>query len=192
MGLPVGEPRDSSFEAPDADVPRMGDEIREGVFAHAAVAFVQRDLETLLRLVGDDVELILGGSSPLAGAHRGPEAVSRVVMQLRRYVSCSAEPIRFSHGWDRMAAHRDVMIIGLRHRVGMTVHLTFSFDRSDRIRTLVIEPSDPGLFDHVVTTELTEHDPNPVRIPELIRDRQPAGTAEEGQRATIGRGRRHL
>ena len=170
----------------------MGDEIREGIFAHAAVAFVQRDLETLLRLVRDDVEVALIGSSPIAGTHRGPDAVARVVMQLRRYVSCTAEPIRFAHDRDRMTAHRDVLIVGLRHRVGMTLHLTFSFDRADGIRAIVIEPSDPGLFDHVVTTELTEHDPKPVRIPELIHDPQTADTADEGYRVTTGRRRRHI
>jgi hypothetical protein len=170
----------------------MGDELREGVFAHAAVAFVQRDLEALLRLVRDDVELMLAGSSPLSGAHRGPESVARVVMQLRRYVSCTAEPIRFSHGSDRMTAHRDVMIIGLRHRVGMTFHLTLSFDRSDMIRTVMIEPSDPGLFDHVVGTELAEHDPKPVRIPELIHEPRPVDPSDTGNRATIGRSRRHI
>jgi hypothetical protein len=170
----------------------MGDEIREGVFAHAAVAFVQRDLETLLRLVRDDVELTLAGTSPIGGVHRGPEAVARVVMQLRRYVGCTAEPIRFAHGWDRMTAHRDVMIIGLRHRVGMTLHLTFSFDRWDKIGAVTIEPSDPGLFDHVVGTELAEHDPTPVRIPDLIHEPPPMDSSEEDLRAKTARSRRHI
>jgi hypothetical protein len=170
----------------------MGGEVREGVFAHAAVAFVQRDLETLLRLVCDDVELTLAGSSPISGAHRGPEAVARVVMQLGRYVTCTAEPIRFAHGSDRMTAHRDVMIVGLKHRVGMTLHLTFSFDRSDKIRAVVIEPSDPGLFDHVIGTELAEHDPKPVRIPELIHEPEPADPSDTAHRATTGRSRRNI
>jgi hypothetical protein len=170
----------------------MGDEIREGVFAHAAVAFVHRDLETLLRLVHDDVELTLAGSSPISGSHRGPEAAARVVMQLRRYVSCTAEPIRFAHGSDRMTAHRDVMIVGLKHRVGMTLHLTFSFDRSNKIGAVVIEPSDPGLFDHVVGTELAEHDPKPVRIPELTHEPQPVDPPDTPHRTATSRSRRHV
>jgi hypothetical protein len=170
----------------------MGDEIREGVFALATVAFVNRDVQPLLTLACDDVELTLAGSSAISGTRRGPEAVARVVMQLRRYVTCTAEPIRFAHGSDRMTAHRDVMIVGLNHRVGMTLHLTFSFDRSDKIDAVVIEPSDPGLFDHVIGMDLTEHDPKPVRIPDLIREPQPANPPDTAHRATTGRGRRHI
>ena len=169
----------------------MGDDAREGVFAHAAVAFVQRDLPTLLRLVRDDVELTLAGSSPIAGVHHGPKAVSRLVMQLRRYVSCSREPIRFSHGWDRMTAHRDVMVVSQTHRVGITLHLTFSFDRSGRIGEVLIEPSDPGLFDHVVGTDLAEHDPRPVRIPEVTGAPRHADPSDPSHRATAGRSPRH-
>jgi hypothetical protein len=169
----------------------MGDDAREGVFAHAAVAFVQRDLPTLLRLVRDDVELTLAGSSPIAGVHRGPEAVSRLVMQLRRYVSCSREPIRFSHGGDQMTAHRDVMVVSHTHRVGITLHLTFSFDRAGRIGAVLIEPSDPGLFDHVVGTDLAEHDPQPVRIPEPTQGSLTADPSNPSDRATAGRSRRH-
>lgn len=170
----------------------MGDEIREGIFAHAAVAFVQRDLATLLRLVRDDVVLTLGGSSPMAGAHHGLKAVARVVMQLRRYVICTAEPIRFSHEGDRMTAHRDVLIVGHMHRVGMTLHLSLSFDRSEKIGALIIEPSDPGLFDHVVRTELAESDPEPFRIPDLTHEPRSVERSDVGRRETIARHRRHM
>jgi hypothetical protein len=169
----------------------MGNDAREGVFAHAAVAFVQRDLQTLLGLVRDDVELTLAGSSPIAGVHRGPKAVSRFVMQLRRYVSCTSEPIRFSHGWDRMTVHRDVMVLSHTHRVGMTLHLTFSFDRSGRVGAVLIEPSDPGLFDHVVGTDLAEHDPKPVPIPEATDERGRADPSDPGHRATAVRSGSH-
>jgi hypothetical protein len=165
----------------------MGSDFREGVFAHAAVAFVQRDLQTLLGLVRDDVELTLAGSSPIAGVLRGPKAVSRLVMQLRRYITCSNEPIRFSHGWDQMTAHRDVMLVSHTHRVGITLHLTFSFDRSGKIGAVLIEPSDPGLFDHVVGTDLAEHDPKPVRIPEVTKEPRRAEPSDTGHRATVGR-----
>jgi hypothetical protein len=82
------------------------------------------------------------------------------------------------------------MIVGLKHRVGMTLHLTLSFDRWDRVGAVVVEPSDPGLFDHVVGTELSEHDPKPVRIPELSPEPQLGDQPAEG--ATTGRSRRHI
>ena len=169
----------------------MGSDFREGVFAHAAVAFVQRDLQTLLQLVRDDVELTLVGSSPIAGVLRGPKAASRLVMQLRRYISCTGEPIRFSHEWDRMTAHRDVMLVSHTHRVGITLHLTFSFDRFGKIGSVQIEPSDPGLFDHVVGTDLAEHDPKPVRIPEVTKEPRHTDLSDTGHRATAVRSHHH-
>jgi hypothetical protein len=171
----------------------MGDEIREGIFAHAVVAFVQRDQETLRGLVRDDVVLTLAGSSPVAGAHHGSEAAAHVVMQLRRFVSCTPQPIRFSHEDDRMTAHRDVVVIGQMHRVGMTLHLSFAFDRSERISALLIEPSDPGLFDHVVGIGLAERDRKPLRIPDLVHEPHPGeASATGGRRAGAARGRRHI
>ena len=81
----------------------------------------------------------------------------------------------FAHDGDRMTAHRDIAIRGHRHRVEMTLHTTFSFDRSDRIRSVQIEPSDPGLFDHVISVEMTsETGSGSLRIPELPED-QPIG-----------------
>jgi hypothetical protein len=170
----------------------MGDEIREGIFGHAVVAFVQRDVETLRGLARDDVVLTVAGSSPIAGAHHGPEAIARVVMQLRRFVSCTAEPIRFSHEGDEMTAHRDVVVIGQMHRVGMTLHLSFSFDRSERIGVVLIEPSDPGLFDHVVGVGLAESERRPVQIPDLIHEHRPGEPSSTGRHAATVRGRRHI
>jgi hypothetical protein len=80
-----------------------------------------------------------------------------------------------------MSAHRDIANRGHKHRVEMTLHASFSFDRSDRIRAVQIEPSDPGLFDHLISVEMAgETGSGSIRIPELpktgasgVRPRRP-------------------
>jgi ketosteroid isomerase-like protein len=117
----------------------MGNEAHEGIFGHVAIAFVPGDVGMLRRLTSGDVVLTLAGSSPLAGTHLGRDAVARLAIALRRYVTCTSHLIRFAHDGDRMTAHRDVAIRGHTHYVEMTLHASFSFDRSDRIRAVRIE-----------------------------------------------------
>jgi len=165
----------------------MGDEEREGVFGHLTVAFVQRDPDELARYARDDVILTLVGSSPLAGEHRGIVAARTVVMRLERCVRCMAQRIRFSHDGDRMTAHRDVVVRGETHRVGMTLHLSFTFDGRDRIKTALIEPSDPGLFDHVLSLEGA---PKLLWIPDLRVTPRSETSATTPQRTEIASHRR--
>jgi hypothetical protein len=157
----------------------VGDEAaHEGIFGHVAIAFVQGDIGTFRRLTREDVVLTLVGSSPLAGTHRGCEAVARLAIGLGRYVTCTSHPIRFAHDGDRMTAHRDIAISGHVHRVEMTLHVSFSFDRSDMISAVQIEPSDPGLFDHVISVEMAgETGSGSIRIPDMPGDQQVGRTS---------------
>jgi hypothetical protein len=56
----------------------------------------------------------------------------------------------------------------------------------------VIEPSDAGLFDHVIGMDLAEHDPKPVRIPELTHEPQPVDPPDTAHRTATGRSRRRV
>jgi ketosteroid isomerase-like protein len=172
----------------------MGDEAaQEGIFGHVAIAFMQRDLGMLRRLTCEDVVLTLTGSSPLAGTHHGRDAVTRLVFGLRRYVTCTTHPIRFAHDGDRMTAHRDIAIRGHLHRVEMTLHASFSFDRSDRISAVQIEPSDPGLFDHVISVEMAgETGLGSIRIPDLPENQHVGGTSSTAGDPATPRRRGHL
>jgi len=164
----------------------MGNEAHEGIFGHVAIAFVQGDVGMLRSLTRGDVVLTLAGSSPLAGTHHGRDAVARLAIGLRRYVTCTSHLIRFAHDGDRMTAHRDIAIRGHRHRVEMTLHASFAFDRSDRIRSVQIEPSDPGLFDHVISVEMAgETGSGSIRIPELSED-QRVGQRADRTSSTAG------
>jgi hypothetical protein len=163
----------------------MGDEAHEGIFGHVAIAFVQGDVGMLRRLAREDVVVTLIGTSPLAGTHHGRDAVVRLAFGLRRYVTCTTHPIRFAHDGERMTAHRDIAISGHLHRVDMTLHVSFSFDPSDTIRSVRIEPSDQGLFDHVLNVEMGDESGSPsIRIPDLPGDRHVARSSSPSGSAT--------
>jgi ketosteroid isomerase-like protein len=171
----------------------MGNEAHEGIFGHASIAFVQGDARMLRSLTREDVVLTLAGSSPLAGTHLGRDAVARLAIALRRYVTCTSHLIRFAHDGDRMTAHRDIAIRGHKHRVEMTLHASFSFDRSDRIRAVQIEPSDPGLFDHLISVEMAgETGSGSIRIPELPEERRIGSTSSTAGEPANPRRRGHL
>jgi ketosteroid isomerase-like protein len=171
----------------------MGDEAHEGIFGHVAIAFVQGDVGMLRRLACEDVVLTLVGSSPLAGTHHGRDAVARLAIALRRHITCTSHVIRFAHDGDRMTAHRDIAISGHLHRVEMTLHVSLSFDRSERISAVQIEPSDPGLFDHVIGVEMGgETGSASIRIPDLPEDQHVGRTSSTAGDPATRRRRGHL
>ena len=49
-----------------------------------------------------------------------------------------------------MTASHEISVAGPHHLVDMTLRLTLTFDREERISSLHVEPSDPGLFTHVI------------------------------------------
>jgi hypothetical protein len=171
----------------------MGNEEHEGIFGHVAIAFMQRDFGLLRQLARSDVVLRLTGTSPLAGTYRGRNAVSGLANTLRRYVTCTPDPIRFAHEEDRMTAHREVAIHGQLHRVDMTLHVSFSFDRSDTISAVLVEPSDPGLFDHVISVEMgDEAGSGSLRIPDLSEDRHVVRSSSAPGNEATPRRRGHI
>lgn len=167
----------------------MGDDQHEGIFCQLTVAFIQRDPAAFQRWVREDVVLTMAGSSPLAGEHHGLGEAARAVLRLGRFLSCEPVPIRFSHEVDRMTAHRDVVLIGRLHRVGITLHVSLAFDWTDKVRAVSILPSDPGLFDHVVSVGMEETEATPLRIPDATEAGRRSAPAEPGPAQAV-RGRR--
>jgi hypothetical protein len=49
-----------------------------------------------------------------------------------------------------MIAIHQIHVAGPDNVVEMTVRLTIDFDREERISAVMVEPSDPGLFTHVI------------------------------------------
>lgn len=124
---------------------------RETLVTRLATAFADRDFTTMEREMREDVVLDLPGSSPFAGEYQGHESVGKFLLGIRQFVISKDPWFNFVHDATTMTASHDVSVTGPNHVVEMTLILTFTFDREERISALHVEPSDPGLFTHVIT-----------------------------------------
>lgn len=124
---------------------------RETLVSRLATAFVERDFMTMEREMREDVVLDLPGMSPFAGEHHGHESVGKFLVGIRQFVLSSKEPrFVFVHEANSMRVSHQIEVAGPNHLVEMTLHLALTFDREERISTVHVEPSDPGLFTHVI------------------------------------------
>ena len=124
---------------------------RETLVSRLATAFADRDFMTMEREMREDVVLDLPGTSPFAGEHHGRESVGKFLVGIRQFVLSSKEPhFVFVHEANSMSVSHEIEVAGPNHLVEMTVHLVLTFDREERISTVHVEPSDPGLFTHVI------------------------------------------
>jgi hypothetical protein len=123
---------------------------RERLVSRLATAFAERDFRTIERAMREDVVLDLPGSSPFAGEHHGHESVGKFLLGIRQFVISRDPRFTFVHSGASMAASHEISVAGPNHLVEMTVRVTVSFDREERISAMHVEPGDPGLFTHVI------------------------------------------
>ena len=123
---------------------------RETLVTRLATAFAERDFRTMEREMREDVVLDLPGSSPFAGEHHGHESVGKFLLGIRQFVISTDPSFTFVHDATSMRASHQISVVGPNHLVEMTLVLTLTFDREERISTIQVEPSDPGLFTHVI------------------------------------------
>jgi hypothetical protein len=123
---------------------------RERLVSRLATAFAERDFRTIERAMREDVVLDLPGSSPFAGEHHGQESVGTFLLGIRQFVISKDPTFTFVHSGASMIASHEITVAGPNHLVEMTLRLTVTFDREERIAALQVEPSDPGLFTHVI------------------------------------------
>ena len=98
----------------------------------------------------EDVVLELPGSSPFAGEHRGHESVEKFLLGIRQFIISEEASFTFVHDANSLIAFHQINVAGPTNVVEMTLRLTIDFDREERISTMKCEPSDPGLFTHVI------------------------------------------
>ena len=130
---------------------------REGLFAELLAAFGRRDHAVIRAAMRPDVVLVLPGSSPLAGTHRGIAEVGRFVVALRMVLQTGRNDgqISFLHDGDDMIVRHQVSVLGPRHTVEMVLRQRFTFDGpGGKLATITVEPEDEGLFDYVVESAL--------------------------------------
>jgi ketosteroid isomerase-like protein len=130
---------------------------RECLFAELLAAFGRRDNDVIRAAMRPDVDLVLPGSSPLAGTHRGIAEVSRFVVALRMVLQTGRNDsqISFLHQGDQMVVRHQVSVLGPRHTAEMVLRQRFTFDGpGGKIVSITVEPEDEGLFDYVVQSAL--------------------------------------
>jgi hypothetical protein len=103
----------------------------------------------------EDVVLDLPGSSPFAGEHHGRESVGKFLLGIRQFVISNEPSFTFVHNGASMTANHGISVAGPNHLVEMNLRLTFTFDREERISSMEVEPSDPGLFTHVIAASFS-------------------------------------
>lgn len=129
---------------------------RESLFGRMVSAFMDKDYDAFREAMHENVVLELPGSSPLAGTHRGYEAVGRYLLALRHVLHSAEKPITYLHDGTVMVARHDIIVHGPQHEVEMALRITVAFDREGKADTITVEPDDPGLFDHVLRTALDD------------------------------------
>jgi hypothetical protein len=129
---------------------------REALFERLSAAYQARDFATIERSLRPDVVLHIPGSSPFAGEHAGEEHVARLLVGLRQFLDPERRPIVFSHEGDVMIASQTVSISGPKHRVEMELKVLIRFDDEGRVAAAYVQPSDMGLFDHVIGAALLD------------------------------------
>jgi len=128
---------------------------REAIFVELLAAFGRRDLDVIRAAMRADVVLVLPGSSPLAGTHRGIEEVAHFVSALRMVLGTGRHQISFEHQGDEMVVRHQVSVYGPQHAAEMVLRQRFTFDRSvGKLASITVEPEDQGLFDYVLHTSL--------------------------------------
>jgi len=129
---------------------------REARFVQDVGAFVRRDFEVIERNMRSDVVMQIPGSSWLAGTYRGLADVGRTVLGLRHVLDSSEDHITFLHEGDQMIVRHDIMVHGPKHQVGMTLLIRVRFGADGKSESISVEPSDLGLFDHVLNVALKD------------------------------------
>ena len=129
---------------------------REAQFIQDVGAFVRRDFEAIERRMRSDVVMHLPGSSWLAGTYRGLEEVGRCILGLRHVLDSSDDHISFLHEGDQMVVRHDIMVHGPKHEVPMTLLIRLRFDGDGKSESISVEPTDLGLFDHVLNVALKD------------------------------------
>jgi ketosteroid isomerase-like protein len=139
----------------------MGDELlysdRECLFAELLAAFGRRDHDVIRASMRSDVVLMLPGSSPLAGMHKGIAEVGHFVVALRMVLQTGSNngEISFLHEGDQMVVRHQVSVLGPQHTAEMVLRQRFTFDgESGKLASITVEPEDEGLFDYVVRSAL--------------------------------------
>jgi len=116
---------------------------------------MRRDFAALEQLWRPDVLMRLPGTSWLAGSYRGADEVGRCILGLRQVLDTSERQISFLHERHHMIVSHRLTLHGPSHEVEMSFAIAVSYHPDGRMASVIVEPEDLGLFDHVLGSALT-------------------------------------
>jgi hypothetical protein len=131
---------------------------REARFREGVEAFIRRDFNAFDRAMRPDVVMQLPGTSWLAGTYQGPEEVIRCILGLRQVLDSTEDNVSFFHAEDRLIVNHEIRVHSPRHDIEMVFSVSITFDADERVGSIMVEPEDLGLFDHVLKTALMAFD----------------------------------
>lgn len=112
---------------------------RESLFVQTLSAFLRGDHSFLEAAVREDVVLVVPGSSPLSGVHRGREAFRRYLSDAGKTFGPGGNGVTFEHQGDVMVATHEVGIRFPARLVESTVRVSITFDDVNRVAGIVVE-----------------------------------------------------
>jgi hypothetical protein len=127
---------------------------REARFVEGMRAFAARDFQAIAREMRPDVVIAVPGESWISGSFAGYDSVGRCLSGLRRALESKETVITFSHEGDEMLVRHEITVLGPTHDVTMLLGVRLRFDADGKTAEIWLEPSDVGLFDHVVNSIL--------------------------------------
>ncbi|HEX6399911.1 MAG TPA: nuclear transport factor 2 family protein [Actinomycetota bacterium] len=141
---------------------------REALIDRLVAAYGERDFSTIEDMLSEEVVLHIPGASPFAGEHHGRELVARLAVGLRRFLDTGGRELAYEHQGDVTIASQHTGVHGPKHAVEMDFRVAMHFDPEGRLSAVFLQPSDQGLFDHVIGAALlgTALDPDPGSPPD--------------------------
>jgi hypothetical protein len=141
--------------APDRDVQIE----RQSLFTRMASAFARSDFDAVAQGVVPEIQLILQGTSWLAGTYQGYEGFSHYLQSARLVLEPAGKPLTYLHHDDEMVVMHEFVIGGTVGGPEVPIHITVRFADDGRLASLVIQPKDQAVFDDAVDSFLARHDP---------------------------------
>jgi hypothetical protein len=75
---------------------------------------------------------------------------------LRQFLESDESSLHYEHTAGMMHATQQVTVHGPSHLVEMGIRVTVEFDEANRVAAVFVQPSDLGLFDHVIGAALLD------------------------------------
>ena len=124
---------------------------REAMLTWVSASFSRGDQPAALRAMTPDVEVVVPGHTPFAGAYRGADEVHRWLLAMRRAFVPAGRPNEYAHEGDDMVVRQWAWVRGRQ----WLNRFRFTFEGA-QISRISWEPEDLSTFDELITEVLED------------------------------------